>query len=130
MRKASGCVTHCFEASVGQQPTPPIRPRHRRRLVGDAEADTADLWLINTCTVKSPSQSAMDSLLRRGRQQGKALLVAGCVPQVRRVAGGQVGSRERKSGHAWSNNTAPMPAAGRPPRGGAAGPVAAGGDPD
>ncbi|GAQ84969.1 Hypothetical protein KFL_002150050 [Klebsormidium nitens] len=48
-------------------------------LVGEPEA--ADLWLINTCTVKSPSQSAMDSLLRRGRAQGKPLLVAGCVPQ-------------------------------------------------
>lgn len=26
------------------------------RLVGDPEADSADLWLLNTCTVKSPSQ--------------------------------------------------------------------------
>lgn len=54
----------------------------RCRLVGDEARDAADLWLINTCTVKSPSQSAMDNLLRRGRQAGKALLVAGCVPQV------------------------------------------------
>lgn len=52
------------------------------RLVGDTEADSADLWLINSCTVKSPSQSAMDTLLRRGKQLGKALVVAGCVPQV------------------------------------------------
>jgi hypothetical protein len=33
------------------------------------------------CTVKSPSQSAMDSLLNRGRAQRKPLVVAGCVPQ-------------------------------------------------
>ena len=46
----------------------------------------ADLWLINTCTVKSPSQSAMDSLLAAGRAAGKALLVAGCVPQGDRNA--------------------------------------------
>lgn len=52
----------------------------------DAEADAADLWLLNTCTVKSPSQSAMDTLLRRGRAAGKALLVAGCVPQGDRRA--------------------------------------------
>lgn len=52
------------------------------RLVGDEQRDAADLWLINTCTVKSPSQSAMDTLLRKGRQAGKALLVAGCVPQA------------------------------------------------
>lgn len=50
--------------------------------MGDTEADSADLWLINSCTVKSPSQSAMDTLLRRGKQLGKALVVAGCVPQV------------------------------------------------
>lgn len=55
-------------------------------LVDDSARDSAALWLINTCTVKSPSQSAMDTLLRRGRQQGKALLVAGCVPQGDRRA--------------------------------------------
>jgi threonylcarbamoyladenosine tRNA methylthiotransferase CDKAL1 len=53
-------------------------------LVDDGAA--ADLWLINTCTVKSPSQSAMDSLLSAGRAAGKALLVAGCVPQGDRNA--------------------------------------------
>ena len=50
------------------------------------EGADADLWLINTCTVKSPSQSAMDSLLTAGRAAGKALLVAGCVPQGDRNA--------------------------------------------
>lgn len=53
-----------------------------RRLVSDERAGEADLWLINSCTVKSPSQSAMDSLIRRGKAAGKALVVAGCVPQV------------------------------------------------
>ncbi len=57
-------------------------PLAQYRLVTDAEAESADLWLINSCTVKSPSQSAMDTLLRRGKQLGKALVVAGCVPQV------------------------------------------------
>ena len=52
----------------------------------DAHADDAQLWLLNTCTVKSPSQSAMDTLLRRGRAAGKALVVAGCVPQGDRRA--------------------------------------------
>jgi hypothetical protein len=54
--------------------------------VDDARCADADLWLINTCTVKSPSQSAMDTVLRRGRAAGKALLVAGCVPQGDRRA--------------------------------------------
>ncbi|KAG0576745.1 hypothetical protein KC19_5G104500 [Ceratodon purpureus] len=43
--------------------------------------DNADLWLINTCTVKNPSQSAMENLIRKGKDAGKALVVAGCVPQ-------------------------------------------------
>ena len=58
-------------------------------LVEDGEA--ADLWVINTCTVKSPSQSAMDTLLRAGRASGKALLVAGCVPQGDRNAASLAG---------------------------------------
>lgn len=60
---------------------PPAHPCAACRLVDDAHSAAADLWLINTCTVKSPSQSAMDTVLRRGRAAGKALLVAGCVPQ-------------------------------------------------
>jgi hypothetical protein len=53
----------------------------RSRLLEDADREAADLWLINTCTVKNPSQAAMSSLLARGRALGKALVVAGCVPQ-------------------------------------------------
>lgn len=41
----------------------------------------ADVWLINTCTVKSPSQSAMETLIHKGRAAKKPLVVAGCVPQ-------------------------------------------------
>ncbi|KAL5776330.1 hypothetical protein ACOSP7_009256 [Xanthoceras sorbifolium] len=43
--------------------------------------EEADLWLINTCTVKSPSQSAMDTLITKGKNAKKPLVVAGCVPQ-------------------------------------------------
>nr|KYP68800.1 CDK5 regulatory subunit-associated protein 1-like 1 [Cajanus cajan] len=43
--------------------------------------DLADLWLINTCTVKSPSQSAMDTIISKGKSSNKPLVVAGCVPQ-------------------------------------------------
>ena len=60
-------------------------------LLPDAERQSADLWLINTCTVKSPSQSAMDTVLAAGRAAGKALLVAGCVPQGDRHAEGLEG---------------------------------------
>ncbi|XP_021767178.1 threonylcarbamoyladenosine tRNA methylthiotransferase-like isoform X1 [Chenopodium quinoa] len=43
--------------------------------------EEADLWLINTCTVKSPSQSAMDTIISKGKGAKKPLVVAGCVPQ-------------------------------------------------
>ncbi|XP_073032303.1 uncharacterized protein [Primulina eburnea] len=43
--------------------------------------DKADLWLINTCTVKSPSQSAMETLIAKCKSAKKPLVVAGCVPQ-------------------------------------------------
>lgn len=33
------------------------------------------------CTVKSPSQSAMDTLIAKGKGAKKPLVVAGCVPQ-------------------------------------------------
>ena len=56
----------------------------RCRLVGDG--NSADCWVINTCTVKSPSQTAMDNLLDKGRASGKAMVVAGCVPQGDRRA--------------------------------------------
>ncbi|KAL1324881.1 hypothetical protein HN51_034999 [Arachis hypogaea] len=46
--------------------------------------DQADLWLINTCTVKSPSQSAMDTIIAKGKSSNKPLVVAGCVPQGNR----------------------------------------------
>ncbi|KAL3503839.1 hypothetical protein ACH5RR_033680 [Cinchona calisaya] len=46
--------------------------------------DEADLWLINTCTVKSPSQSAMDTLITKCKSAKKPLVVAGCVPQGNR----------------------------------------------
>ena len=57
-----------------------------RRLVEDCDRDSAECWVINTCTVKSPSQSAMDNLIAKGQAAAKALVVAGCVPQGDRRA--------------------------------------------
>jgi threonylcarbamoyladenosine tRNA methylthiotransferase CDKAL1 len=50
-------------------------------LVDDANRDSASAWVINTCTVKSPSQSAMSNLIDSGRALGKKLVISGCVPQ-------------------------------------------------
>ncbi len=59
---------------------------HGYTLVDDVARDAADVWIINSCTVKNPSQSAMANLLTAGRNSNKKLLVAGCVPQGDRGA--------------------------------------------
>ncbi|KAF1320322.1 Miab-like trna modifying enzyme, archaeal-type, partial [Globisporangium splendens] len=46
--------------------------------------DDAQLWLLNSCTVKDPSQAAFMHLAIKGKSQGKAVVVAGCVPQADR----------------------------------------------
>ena len=43
--------------------------------------DDADLWVLNSCTVKNPSESHFVTAIRRAREQGKRVVVAGCVPQ-------------------------------------------------
>ena len=40
--------------------------------------EDADLWVVNTCTVKNPSQSAMNTVIERGKAAGKKLVIAGC----------------------------------------------------
>jgi threonylcarbamoyladenosine tRNA methylthiotransferase CDKAL1 len=51
-------------------------------LLPAARAAEADLWLINSCTVKNPSQDHLSTDLQRGRELRKRLVVAGCVPQA------------------------------------------------
>ncbi|XP_076246694.1 threonylcarbamoyladenosine tRNA methylthiotransferase [Calliopsis andreniformis] len=41
----------------------------------------ADLWLLNSCTVKSPAEDHFRNEIEAGRKLGKHLVVAGCVPQ-------------------------------------------------
>ncbi|EEY53383.1 CDK5 regulatory subunit-associated protein 1 [Phytophthora infestans T30-4] len=48
------------------------------------DPDAAQLWLLNSCTVKDPSQAAFMHLAVKGRKQNKAVVVAGCVPQADR----------------------------------------------
>eukprot|EP00201_Polytomella_parva_P020049 CAMPEP_0175050040 /NCGR_PEP_ID=MMETSP0052_2-20121109/7052_1 /TAXON_ID=51329 ORGANISM="Polytomella parva, Strain SAG 63-3" /NCGR_SAMPLE_ID=MMETSP0052_2 /ASSEMBLY_ACC=CAM_ASM_000194 /LENGTH=652 /DNA_ID=CAMNT_0016314227 /DNA_START=101 /DNA_END=2056 /DNA_ORIENTATION=+ len=50
-------------------------------LVPEDRRDAADLWIVNTCTVKNPSQSAMSTIIGKARETDKKLLIAGCVPQ-------------------------------------------------
>lgn len=47
----------------------------------DENRREADLWLINSCTVKSPSQSQMASVISEAKKNTIPVVVAGCVPQ-------------------------------------------------
>jgi len=42
----------------------------------------ADLWLLNSCTVKSPAEDHFRNAVEEGRQLGKYVVLAGCVPQA------------------------------------------------
>ncbi|GBG29429.1 Threonylcarbamoyladenosine tRNA methylthiotransferase [Hondaea fermentalgiana] len=46
--------------------------------------EEADVWLVNSCTVKDPSQSAFLHVVEQGQKLGKPVVVAGCVPQADR----------------------------------------------
>ena len=44
--------------------------------------DDADMWLLNSCTVKTPSENQFENMIHRGKDNGKHVVVAGCVSQV------------------------------------------------
>ncbi|XP_057303648.1 threonylcarbamoyladenosine tRNA methylthiotransferase-like [Hydractinia symbiolongicarpus] len=41
----------------------------------------ADLWLLNSCTVKNPAEDGFKNDIKKAHQLGKYVVVAGCVPQ-------------------------------------------------
>ncbi|XP_055920065.1 threonylcarbamoyladenosine tRNA methylthiotransferase [Eupeodes corollae] len=43
--------------------------------------EAADLWLLNSCTVKNPSEDTFRNEIESGMKNGKHVVVAGCVPQ-------------------------------------------------
>ena len=55
-------------------------------LLSDDERDQAKLWLINSCTVKGPSQQAVGNLIKKARELDIAVVVSGCVPQGQKDA--------------------------------------------
>ena len=44
-------------------------------------ANDADVWLLNSCTVKGPSQQTFGNDIEKGIKEGKHVIVSGCVPQ-------------------------------------------------
>lgn len=41
----------------------------------------ADLWILNSCTVKNPAEDHFRNEIISGQKSGKFVVVAGCVPQ-------------------------------------------------
>lgn len=52
------------------------------RVVDDK--NSADIWLVNSCTVKDPSQAAFMNVVHQAKDQDKPIVVAGCVSQAQR----------------------------------------------
>ncbi|XP_013869704.1 threonylcarbamoyladenosine tRNA methylthiotransferase [Austrofundulus limnaeus] len=42
----------------------------------------ADVWLLNSCTVKNPAEDHFRNSIRKAQEQQKKVVVAGCVPQA------------------------------------------------
>jgi len=45
------------------------------------DKNKADLWLLNSCTVKNPAEEHFKNQVNLGLKQDKKVVVAGCVPQ-------------------------------------------------
>ncbi len=48
------------------------------------EKESANVWILNSCTVKNPSQDVFINQVREGSKRGVKVVVAGCVPQGER----------------------------------------------
>uniref|UniRef100_A0AAG5D076 tRNA-t(6)A37 methylthiotransferase n=1 Tax=Anopheles atroparvus TaxID=41427 RepID=A0AAG5D076_ANOAO len=46
------------------------------------DKNAADLWVLNSCTVKNPSEDTFRNEIEAAHRAGKHVVVAGCVPQA------------------------------------------------
>ena len=46
------------------------------------DKDSADVWLLNSCTVKTPAEHHFMNDITEGKAKGKKIVAAGCVPQA------------------------------------------------
>ncbi|KAM6967980.1 threonylcarbamoyladenosine tRNA methylthiotransferase [Aplochiton taeniatus] len=46
------------------------------------DAGEADLWLLNSCTVKNPAEDHFRNSIKKAQEQQKKVVLAGCVPQA------------------------------------------------
>jgi hypothetical protein len=50
----------------------------------DNDRSSAHVWLLNSCTVKNPSEQTFVNAIQLAKANGKKVVVAGCVPQAQR----------------------------------------------
>ena len=53
-------------------------------IIKTEDKENADLWLLNSCTVKTPSEDCFKNFVKEAKSKGKHIVVAGCVPQADR----------------------------------------------
>ncbi|NP_001084956.1 threonylcarbamoyladenosine tRNA methylthiotransferase [Xenopus laevis] len=46
------------------------------------QPEKADLWLLNSCTVKSPAEDHFRNSIKKAQEANKKVVVSGCVPQA------------------------------------------------
>lgn len=46
------------------------------------DSAAADIWLLNSCTVKNPAEDHFRNAIEEGHKNGKYVVVAGCVSQA------------------------------------------------
>ncbi|XP_005093865.1 threonylcarbamoyladenosine tRNA methylthiotransferase [Aplysia californica] len=50
------------------------------------DKENADLWLLNSCTVKNPAEDHFRNHIKDATSKGKSIVLAGCVPQGQQKA--------------------------------------------
>jgi len=74
--KTMGCAHNSSDAEFMMG----LLQEYGYELVGALE--DSDLCLVNSCTVKSPSQDSATNLMKRARAAGKPVVLTGCVPSA------------------------------------------------
>lgn len=52
--------------------------------IEESDLESSDIVVLNTCGVKNKTQSKMLNRIKRYREEGKKVLVAGCLPKINR----------------------------------------------
>ncbi|TSL82624.1 Threonylcarbamoyladenosine tRNA methylthiotransferase [Bagarius yarrelli] len=60
-----------------------LPPHSWLRVTSDMDdPSNADVWLLNSCTVKNPAEDHFRNNIKKAQEQNKVVVVAGCVPQA------------------------------------------------